>query len=91
MKQWLCGGWFRFKSWVLFNYWRYLTNEDSNELLRLYYLKRWEKRAMTRYVEDISSRKYPEKEDGISYIGTINPERMTKAVLSKAFLEKKDD
>ena len=83
MKQWLYDGWFRFKSWVLFNYWRHLTNKDSNELLKLYYLKRWEKRAMKAYVKHINGRKYTETEDGVRYIGTINPEKMMTASLEK--------
>ena len=83
MKQWLYDGWFRFKVWVLFNYWRYLTSEDANELRKFYYLKRWKKRAMNRYVEDISSRKYTEIEDGIRYIGTIDPEKMMNVNLEK--------
>jgi hypothetical protein len=83
MKQWLYNGWCAFRAWVLFNYWRYLTNEDANELRKFYYLKRWEKRAMNRYVEDISSRTYTEIEDRIRYIGTINPEKMMNASLEK--------
>ena len=69
MKQWLYNGWFTFKAWVLFNYWRHLTNEDANELQKLYYLKRWEERAMKAYVEHINGRKYEEPESW--YIGTI--------------------
>ena len=61
MKQWLYDGWFRFKAWVLFNYWRHLTNEDASELRKLYYLKRWEKRAMKAYVERIN-KQCPTKE-----------------------------
>jgi len=69
MKNWLYDGWFRFKTWVLFNYWRHLTNEDSNELLKLYYLKRWEERAMKKYVEVHNGKKFPEPESW--YVGTI--------------------
>ena len=83
MKQWLYDGWFRFKAWALFNYWRYLTSEDANELRKFYYLKRWEERAMNRYVEDISSRKYTETEHGVRYIGTIDPEKMMNVNLEK--------
>ena len=90
MKQWLCDGWFRFKAWVFFNYWRRLTNEDSNELLRLYYIKRWEKRAMKRYVEYLDTHPFGKESADMTgsdwYIGTINPEKMMDASL-----EKKDD
>ena len=84
MKQWLYDGWFRFKAWVLFNYWRYCTNEDATELQKLYYLRRWEKRAMKAYVEFHNGKRFEEPESW--YVGTINPEKMMNANL-----EKKDD
>jgi len=87
MKQWLYDGWFRFKAWALFNYWRHLTNEDASELQKFYYLKRWEERAMKAYVEHINGRKYNELENW--YVGTIDPEKMMNANLPN--LEKKDE
>ena len=84
MKQWLYDGWFRFKAWVLFSYWRYLTNEDAIELRKFYYLKRWEERAMKAYVKHINGGRYEEPESW--YIGRIDPEKMMNATL-----EKKDD
>jgi len=88
MKQWIYDGWFRFKSWVLFNYWRYLTNEDADELRKLYYLRRWEKRAMKAYVDyfDTHREELSKYKPEDWYVGTINPEKMMNANL-----EKKDD
>lgn len=87
MIQWLYDGWFRFKAWVLFNYWRRLTNKDSNELLKLYYLKIWEKRAMNRYVEYLDNHPLQKELADFTgsnwYIGTINPEKMMNASLEK--------
>jgi hypothetical protein len=82
MKQWLYYGWYRFKDWVLFNYWKFVSDkDDAEELLKLYRLKRWEQRAMKAYVEHINGRKYKELEDW--YVGTINPEKMMNATLEK--------
>jgi hypothetical protein len=50
MKQWLNDVWFKFKTWVVFNWWRYTSNEDLEDLKKLYYLKLWEKHAMKEYV-----------------------------------------
>jgi len=89
MKQWLYDGWFRFKTWVLFSWWKFShTEEDSKALVELYYKKLWEKRAMKAYVDFLDAqgeelRKY-KAEDW--YIGTIDPEKMMNATL-----EKKDD
>ena len=87
MKQWLYDGWFRFKAWALFNYWRHLTKEDSTELLRLYYLKRWEKRAMAAYVNYLDTHPLQKELANFTgsdwYIGTINPEKMMNASLEK--------
>ena len=87
MKRWLYDGWFRFKSWALFNYWRYLTKEDSTELLKLYYLKRWEKRAMKAYVNYLDTHPLQKELADFTgsdwYIGTINPEKMMNASLEK--------
>ena len=87
MKQWLYNGWCRFKEWVLFNYWKRVSNEDYEEQVRLYRLKRWEKRAMAAYVHHLDT--YPlqkEKADFTGsdwYIGTINLEKMMNASLEK--------
>ena len=89
MKQWLYYGWFRFKAWALFSWWKFShTEEESKDLIELYYKKLWEKRAMKAYVDYLDAhreklRKY-EPEDWC--IGTINPEKMMNATL-----EKKDD
>ena len=87
MKQWLYDGWFRFKAWALFNYWRYLTSEDANELRKFYYLKRREKRAMAAYVNHIDTHPLQKELADFTgsdwYIGTINPEKMMNASLEK--------
>jgi hypothetical protein len=89
MKQWLYDGWFRFKAWVLFSWWKFShTGEEHKDLVELYYKKRWEKRAMKAYIEYFDEhgevlRKY---EAESWYVGTINPEKMMNATL-----EKKDD
>lgn len=87
MKQWLYDGWFRFKAWVLFNYWRHLTNEDADELRKLYYLRRWEKRAMKAYVDYFDTHPLQKEIADFTgsdwYIGTINPEKMMNANLEK--------
>jgi hypothetical protein len=85
MKQWLYDGWFRFKLWAFFNYWRYLTNEDADELRKIYYLRRWEKRAMKAYVDYFDT--HPLQKEIFTgsdwYIGTINPEKMMNATSEK--------
>jgi len=87
MKQWLYDGWFRFKAWVLFNYWRHLTNEDADELRKLYYLRCWEKRAMKAYVDYFDTHPLQKEIADFTgsdwYIGTINPEKMMNANLEK--------
>ena len=77
MKQWLYNGWCAFRAWVLFNYWRHCTNENHDELLKFYILKRWEKNAMKAYVEYHNGKKFPEPESW--YAGTLDPEKMSKA------------
>jgi len=69
MKQWLNDGWFKFKTWVLFNWWRCTSNENLEDLQKLYYSKLWEKHAMKAYVEHINGRKYEKAESW--YVGTI--------------------
>ena len=87
MKQWLYDGWFRFKVWVLFSWWKFShTEEEHKDLVELYYKKRWEQRAMKAYIEHIDTHPL-EKEIGSDwYIGTIDPEKMMNVTL-----EKKDD
>ena len=55
MKQWLYDGWFRFKAWALFNYWKRVSNDDYEEVLKLYLLKRWERRAMKAYIKQLDT------------------------------------
>ena len=50
MKQWLYNGWCRFKEWVLFNYWKRVSNEDYEDHVKLYRQKKWERIAMKAYV-----------------------------------------
>jgi len=69
MKQWLNDVWFKFKTWVVFNWWRYTSNEDLEDLKKLYYLKLWEKHAMKEYVEHINGKKYEKIET--TYVGDI--------------------
>ena len=77
MKQWLYNGWCAVRAWVLYNYWRRFSNGDHDEILKFYILKRWEKNAMKAYVEYHNGKKFPEPESW--YVGTIDPEKMSKA------------
>jgi len=89
MKQWLYNGWFRFKAWALFSWWKFShTEEESKDLIDLYCQNLWEKRAMKAYVDylDAHREKLRKYEPESWYIGTINPEKMMNACL-----EKKDD
>ena len=87
MKQWLYNGWCRFKEWVLFNYWKRVSNEDYEVQVRLYSLKRREKRAMVAYVNYLDTHPLQKELANFTgsdwYIGTINPEKMMNASLEK--------
>jgi hypothetical protein len=51
MKQWLYYGWYTFKFWVLFSWWKFSnTEEEYKNLVELYRQNLWEKRAMKAYV-----------------------------------------
>ena len=86
MKQWLYDGWFRFKVWVIFNYWKFShTEEDHKALVELYNKKIWEQLAMKAYVEYLNthSEELVKYKAESWYVGTINPEKMMNATLEK--------
>lgn len=74
MKQWLYDGWFRFKAWVLFNYWKRVSNDDYEEVFKLYLLKRWERRAMKAYIKQLDTHQTADITGSILYVGTIGPD-----------------
>jgi len=86
MKQWLNDGWFKFKTWVVFTWWKCTSNEDLEDLKKLYYLKLWEKHAMKEYVEHINGRKYEKVESW--YAGTIPNDYMDR--INAKIAEKKE-
>jgi len=89
MKQWLYYGWYTFKFWVLFSWWKFSnTEEEYKNLVELYCQNLWEKRAMKAYVDYLDKHREVliKYKDESWYVGTINPEKMMNACL-----EKKDD